>query len=103
MGFEKSADFGNGIYMNDVEVNHQFDKSSVFLRAASRYISAFISPGLLVTSPLDAMWDLEVSSDAFVSMSAPFIYIDHVVLAGGEDILHGSSPQSLPRRVHFVQ
>ena len=66
MGFEKSADFGNGIYMNDgVEVNHQFDKSSSFLQAASEYITRFISPSLRVTSPLDAMWDLEVKMMLF--------------------------------------
>jgi hypothetical protein len=61
MGFEKSADFGNGVYVNDVEVNHQFDKSSAFLQAARAYITRFLSPTLRVISPLDAMWDLEVS------------------------------------------
>lgn len=61
MGFEKSADFGNSIYMKDVEVNHQFDKSSGFLKAASEYVHRYISPSLRVISPLDSMWDLEVS------------------------------------------
>ncbi len=62
MGFEKSADFGNGIHVNGVEVNHQFDKSSQFLQAASDYITCFISPTLRVISPLDSLWDLEVCS-----------------------------------------
>ena len=60
MGFEKSADFGNGIVVDGVEVNHQFDKSSEFLQAASAYITRFISAPLRVISPLDTLWDLEV-------------------------------------------
>lgn len=61
LGFEKSADEGNGVYVNDVEVNHQYDKSSVFLAKAKQYINRHINPTLSVSSRLANMWELEIS------------------------------------------
>ena len=61
LGFERSADEGNGVYVNDVEVNHQYDKSSVFLAHVKQYISRHINPTLSVDSVLSNMWELEIS------------------------------------------
>ena len=61
LGFERSADEGNGVYVNEVEVNHQYDKSSIFLELAREYINRHINPKLSVYSLLSNMWELEIS------------------------------------------
>ena len=38
MGFEQGASEGNGVYVNGVEVNHQYDKSKQFLSLTREYL-----------------------------------------------------------------
>ena len=65
-GFEKSADEGNAVFLAGREVNHQYDKSSVFMEMASKYVKQAISADVKVFSPLTNMWELEVRSSMFV-------------------------------------
>lgn len=67
LGHEKSADEGNGVFILDslygdkiYEVNHQYDKSNVFLNLSQQYVDLFFSNDILITSPLRNMWELEV-------------------------------------------
>jgi hypothetical protein len=61
LGYEKSADEGNGVFVGEREVNHQYDKSSVFMALAQQYIHDCLSSTLRVFSPLMDLWELEVS------------------------------------------
>jgi hypothetical protein len=61
LGFEKSADYGNNIHLHGLEVNHQYDKSSQFLKLASMYTEAHLTEGLELVSPLSGMWELEIT------------------------------------------
>lgn len=63
LGYEKSADEGNGVFVchNRVEVNHQYDKSQLFMTAAQQYIAEHIDPTLVATSRLSHLWELEVT------------------------------------------
>jgi hypothetical protein len=60
LGFEQSADEGNGIYVGEIEVNHQYDKSSVYLQRTREYIQMFLDPRLKAESALDKLSELEV-------------------------------------------
>jgi hypothetical protein len=51
LGYERSADEGNGVFVGGEEVNHQYDKSSRFLASASAYIQQLLLPVLLVLPP----------------------------------------------------
>ncbi len=62
LGYEKSADEGNGVYVGDREVNHQYDKSSYFLTIGKNYVNEVLRVEYVnVYSPLMNMWELEVS------------------------------------------
>lgn len=63
LGNERSADEGNHIFFGGVEINHQYDKSSSFLSAATEYIHRYICPSssLIVLSPLRNLWDIQVA------------------------------------------
>ena len=84
LGYERSADEGNKIYvqvpvshsntdqnkqigqvptMGEVvleEVNHQYDKSSTFLAQAQAYINTSISCDVRVVSTLHGLWEIQV-------------------------------------------
>lgn len=62
LGFERSADEGNGVFVRGgrLEVNHQYDKSSAFLRAAQRYVARSLAPQLQAASALSDLWELQV-------------------------------------------
>lgn len=84
LGYERSADEGNKIYVQvpvshsnadqnkeigqvptvgEVvleEVNHQYDKSSAFLAQAQAYINTFISCDVRVVSTLHGLWEIQV-------------------------------------------
>lgn len=49
------------------QINHQYDKSSQFLSMATRYVQSFLSPDIVVSSPLDTLWEIEVHSFFFFS------------------------------------
>eukprot|EP01034_Spumella_vulgaris_P022051 gene22051-28146_t len=61
LGFERSADEGNGVFVDGIEVNHQYDKSSAFVTLASAYVTRYLHPALRVFSPLKDMWELEIT------------------------------------------
>ena len=52
---------GNNVYINDMEINHQFDKSSIFLSKASDYIRKYIDNQVVVQSPISSMWELQIA------------------------------------------
>lgn len=62
LGFEKSADEGNRVFVahNTVEVNHQYDKSQPFLALTQSYITKHITDRVQIGSVLHDMWELEV-------------------------------------------
>jgi hypothetical protein len=66
-GYEKSANEGNHIYMKGVEINHQYDKSLIFLQLAQEYIHSISArygssdSTITVVSPLHEMWEIEIS------------------------------------------
>ncbi|MGB4192162.1 MAG: hypothetical protein WBJ81_06450 [Rickettsiales bacterium] len=64
LGLERSADEGNGVFVDGQEVNHQFDKSSAFLAQAQEYIHRFIDPDMKVVSTLHGLWEIQVSTCA---------------------------------------
>ena len=65
LGHEKSADFGNGatvlVDSRQVEINHQYDKSSAFLTLAADYVRMYIQPHLAIESRLCKMWELHIA------------------------------------------
>eukprot|EP01038_Epipyxis_sp_PR26KG_P009134 gene9134-12320_t len=61
LGHEKSADEGNGVFVNNVEVNHQYDKSSMFLSIASDYSMKYITSQLIIRSALTQLWELQIA------------------------------------------
>jgi len=61
LGWERSADHGNGTFIGGVEVNHQFDKSSSFLASAQQYVHHCLRADVRVWSPICHLWDLEVA------------------------------------------
>ncbi len=87
LGYERSADEGNKIYVEvpisstlshtsnvdgrdkvaqdggEVvleEVNHQYDKSSAFLAQAQVYIKTFVDREVQVVSTLHGLWEIQV-------------------------------------------
>jgi len=60
LGYEKSADFGNGININGNEINHQYDKSSNFLKVFNIYIKNFILYDIKLNSNINHLWELEI-------------------------------------------
>jgi hypothetical protein len=60
LGYEKSADFGNGININGNEINHQFDKSSNFLKLFNIYIKKFILYDIKLNSNINHLWEIEI-------------------------------------------
>lgn len=60
LGYEKSADEGNGVYVGVREVNHQYDKSSIFMTHAAQYIKQYIHSQVVVESHLRDMLEIEV-------------------------------------------
>lgn len=72
LGFEKSADEGNGVFVRGgrLEVNHQYDKSSAFLRAAQQYVARSLAPQLQAASALSDLWELQVRRPC-VAVAAP--------------------------------
>jgi len=63
LGFERSADFGNGMHFLGKEVNHQYDKSSMFLERANTYIHSKITESVTAYSSLSDKWELEIAKD----------------------------------------
>jgi hypothetical protein len=62
LGFEKSADEGNGVFIAEREVNHQFDKSSEFVDKTQSFILNELQISNIQTlSPLAEMWELEIA------------------------------------------
>jgi hypothetical protein len=61
LGYERSADEGNGVFVQGREVNHQYDKSSAFLQLAQAYVKRWIDPEVSVTSTLHGLWEIQVS------------------------------------------
>lgn len=62
VGYEQSADEGNGVFVGELEVNHQYDKSSPFVSLSNRYIHQFIDAEIVVESKLCKMWEIDVST-----------------------------------------
>jgi UDP-N-acetyl-alpha-D-muramoyl-L-alanyl-L-glutamate epimerase len=63
LGYERSADFGNGVMLRGREVNHQYDKSSTFLLLVNNYIGKEITASVAVESTLADMWEVEIARD----------------------------------------
>lgn len=61
LGFEKSADEGNGVFVQDIEVNHQYDKSSRFLALSTEYIRQHLTSSTVAKSALHHLWELEIA------------------------------------------
>ena len=64
-GYEKSANEGNHVFINGMEINHQYDKSRDFLELAQHYIRSiskqYRGSDITVVSPLHEMWEIEIS------------------------------------------
>lgn len=60
VGNERSAGLGNGIAWEGVEVNHQWDKSLAFERAAHTYLKHHCSGLINYFSVLTPLWDVQV-------------------------------------------
>ena len=62
-GYEKSADFGNRVYFDGLEVNHQYDKSSSFVRLAGGFVRDHLTKAVRLESALAHMWEIEISRE----------------------------------------
>ena len=93
LGYERSADEGNGVFVQGLEVNHQFDKSSAFLRAAQEYALLHLTPsgcdasssgtevveareGVRVVSTLHGLWEIQVRSNS-IAMHYTLLYYSY--------------------------
>ena len=56
VGNERSAAYGNGVYVGGREVNHQWDKSLYWERRLAGYV------GVAIFSPLQPLWDLQIAA-----------------------------------------
>ncbi|CAE8652282.1 unnamed protein product, partial [Polarella glacialis] len=68
VGNERSANFGNGIFLQgpagsaeQLEVNHQWDKSFEFELAFHRYVRQHICSELHHFSPLQLLWEVQIA------------------------------------------
>lgn len=67
LGHEKSANEGNRVYIDTLEVNHQYDKSQIFLQLTKTYIFTCIDSLSLQSQPFEAysalgeLWELEIA------------------------------------------
>ena len=59
VGNERSANFGNGVFVGQHEVNHQFDKTLAFERRFQKYAQ---KRNLLFFSPLSNLWELQIAA-----------------------------------------
>ena len=60
LGFEQSANVGNGVFVDGKEVNHQYDKSDEFLLKTALYVKKNISSSFAIESVLSNMNEIEV-------------------------------------------
>lgn len=51
-------------------MNHQFDKSSIFLSSAQKYVRSHISSDMIVESAVTGLWELEITRE-FSDMHSP--------------------------------
>jgi len=90
LGYERSADVGNNVFVNGIEVNHQFDKSSAFLARAVDYIRCHIGSQIVIQSPISSMWELQI---ARVFCEEPTLQCFHsLFLSCNEPVLDACSP-----------
>lgn len=61
VGNERSANFGNGVFLGDFEVNHQFDKALAFERRLHHYIRARLAPRVYYFSALQPLWEVQIA------------------------------------------
>lgn len=60
-GHERSADEGNGVSVNGLEVNHQYDKSSQFITLASSFARDMLHIDVEITSAVSHLWEIEIA------------------------------------------
>ena len=61
LGHEKSADFGNNVFLaNGLEVNHQYDKSSAYVQLAKEHVQRDVMAELKIVTPLAEMYEIDV-------------------------------------------
>eukprot|EP01039_Chlorochromonas_danica_P007995 gene7995-8817_t len=62
-GHEKSADEGNNLFLPNttIEVNHQYDKSSPYMRLSQTYIEDFITKDVTLSTPLSHIYEVEIA------------------------------------------
>jgi hypothetical protein len=68
LGFERSADEGNGVYWQGHEVNHQYDKSSIFLHSVREYLTEKHPQlsSVILRSTLQNLWEIDVRIEILV-------------------------------------
>jgi hypothetical protein len=60
IGSERTASEGNGIYIGDLEVNHQYSKSYAFEREFSAFLAKYLHPELKYASLLMPLYELQI-------------------------------------------
>jgi hypothetical protein len=61
LGHEKSADFGNNVFLaNGLEVNHQYDKSSAYVQLAKQHVQRHVMAELDIATPLAHLYEIDV-------------------------------------------
>ena len=61
VGNERSANYGNGVKVGSVDVNHQFDKSFAFERRMNSYVRRYVAPGVFYFSALQHLWEVQIA------------------------------------------
>ena len=70
LGHERSCNFGNGVFVDGLEVNHQYDKSAASVAATSALVQR--SLGVQVWSPLSPLWETQIMA-LFVAYAPPIL------------------------------
>ena len=61
VGNERSANEGNGIYIGELEVNHQYSKSYAFEEEFAVFLAKYLHPELTYTSLLMPLSELQIA------------------------------------------
>jgi len=72
VGNERSANFGNGIHIDGLELNHQWEKSADFEGRVNAYIDEHLLRTFRYFSPLASLWEVQIAG-YFSVECAPFL------------------------------
>ena len=85
VGNERSANYGNGISIGSLEVNHQFDKSFEFESRMHLYVRQHVAPRVYYFSALQHLWEVQI---AWLFCQRSAMFLDVFISCNNSDALN---------------